>query len=155
MHDYLNKTLTIMLVFLATTTCFGQPVKWQHYKHLWNYSIDLPDIFSTGSRTASSIQYYKNSIDSDNITLIVYANGTTSKALMLKDYRDETANKSVTMKTLKINWFVVSGVEENGGIYYIKEFIGHGNTYTLRLTYSSDYKSFFDSILGRIAKSFQ
>jgi hypothetical protein len=60
----------------------------------------------------------------------------------------------VTLKTMKGNWFVVSG-REGGKIFYRKTILTGGAFKTFIIEYDESEKKFYDPITAHIAKSFR
>lgn len=127
---------------------------WKQFKHRYGFTIDLPNYFREGSLTASGIQYYTADLDED-IILTVEAIVDGSSISLAKEYQDNTNTlNGISYKVLKDSWYVISGQDEED-IYYLKSYIKSGRTFCLSLHYPMMYKDIFDSILPRIAKSFE
>ncbi|ANE50573.1 hypothetical protein [Flavisolibacter tropicus] len=71
-------------------------------------------------------------------------------------------NKNVTYKTVKKDWFIISGTDKNGNIFYRKtvkkkiNYMGTGETevfQTLMITYPTSQKDVYSSFCSTIAKS--
>jgi hypothetical protein len=68
-------------------------------------------------------------------------------------YREAQAGKTVSYKTIKSNWFVVSGY--NGGkIFYQKTMLKNDVLKTFSIEYDESQKSTYDTVTARIARSF-
>lgn len=68
-------------------------------------------------------------------------------------YREAQAGKEVTYKTMKRNWFVVSG-RDGGRIFYRKTIFKGDVLKTFTIEYDESQKSTYDAITARIARSF-
>lgn len=69
-------------------------------------------------------------------------------------FQDEINNHtSVTYKSLKSNWFVISGFSDND-VYYIKYFVINGSSKVLQITYDKSLKYKYDKYTEIISNSF-
>lgn len=68
-------------------------------------------------------------------------------------YSEAQAGKEVTYKTMKGNWFVVSG-RDGGKIFYQKTLFKGGVFKTFLIEYSEAQKSIYDAVTARVARSF-
>ena len=68
-------------------------------------------------------------------------------------YREAQAGKDVTYKTLKGNWFVVSG-RDGGKIFYQKTMFKGGVLKTFTIEYDESQKATYDAVTTRVARSF-
>jgi hypothetical protein len=68
-------------------------------------------------------------------------------------YKEAQAGKSVTYKTMKGNWFVVSG-RDGGKIFYQKTMFKGDVFKTFIIEYDESQKSTYDAVTTRIARSF-
>lgn len=72
---------------------------------------------------------------------------------LAESYRAAQAGKEVSYKTMKGNWFVVSG-RDGGKIFYQKTMLKGGALKTFSIEYDESRKSTYDAITARIARSF-
>jgi len=127
---------------------------WKTFNHKFGYTIQLPNYFSIGPLTASSIQYYTTDLD-ENIMIGVESLGEGSQTSIIKDYQTYLkTTDGITYKVLKENWFVISGQNGND-IFYYKMIVKNNQTHFLMITYPKAQKDLFDNILPRISKSFE
>jgi hypothetical protein len=68
-------------------------------------------------------------------------------------YTEAQSGKTVTYKTMKGNWFVVSG-RDNGKIFYQKTMFKGDVFKTFIIEYDEAQKSVYDAVTVRIARSF-
>lgn len=68
-------------------------------------------------------------------------------------YREAQAGKTVTYKTMKGNWFVVSG-RDGGKIFYRKTMMKDDVLKTFSIEYDESQRAVYDAITARIARSF-
>jgi hypothetical protein len=68
-------------------------------------------------------------------------------------YAEAQAGKAVTYKTMKGNWFVVSG-RDGGKIFYRKTMFRDDVLKTFTIEYDESQKSTYDAVTARIARSF-
>jgi hypothetical protein len=68
-------------------------------------------------------------------------------------YREAQDGKEVTYKTMKGNWFVVSG-RDGGKIFYRKTMLKGGVLKTFTIEYDEAQRDVYDAVTTRVARSF-
>lgn len=68
-------------------------------------------------------------------------------------YREAQAGKDVTYKTMKGNWFVVSG-RDGGKVFYQKTMLRGDVLKTFTIEYDEAQKATYDAVTARVARSF-
>lgn len=71
----------------------------------------------------------------------------------LKGKSEYWAQRTVTMKVLKKEWYAISGYTD-GRVFYQKTMLKGGVFKTFTIEYDPSQKSFYDPITARIARSF-
>ncbi len=88
------------------------------------------------------------------MTFVVEGNADFDKVEELKnDFEAAQKAKKVTYKVLKKDWFVVSGTDENGLIFYRKTIHKGLIVITVLIEYPSTEKAIWDKECGKIAGS--
>ena len=92
--------------------------------------------------------------------MLVYGSYNALNQTLRQLYSEETnpsadhPHRTVSYKTLKGNWFVVSGIEE-GRVFYQKTMLAKGIFKTLRIEYDESQKDRFDSLTAQMVRSFR
>ena len=73
----------------------------------------------------------------------------------LQQMYENTIDGTITYSTQKNNWFVLSGVNSENNIYYMKTILSNGIEHTVLLTYPQDKKQLYNEIVNRVTKSFR
>lgn len=89
--------------------------------------------------------YYGN-----NYSMVAYGMYNESS---IKDCFETRKRSTDTYSICKGNWFVVSGFNEDGNIYYVKTILENGVEYTLELKYPQDKKKDYEAILNKVINS--
>lgn len=84
--------------------------------------------------------------------MLVYGSQNLGGALA-EAYREAQAGKNVSYKTIKGNWFVVSG-RDGSKIFYRKTMLKGDVLKTFTIEYDESLRSTYDAITTRIARSF-
>lgn len=72
---------------------------------------------------------------------------------LMEAYRAAQQERAVTYKTMKGNWFVVSG-RDGRKIFYQKTMIRGGELKTFLIEYDESQRSTYDAVAARVARSF-
>ncbi len=155
----LNKFMKIgiLISFFFVSVFFNSSngqTTWTTYHLKYGYSLDLPYYFSKGGLTASSIQYFYNSIDRKINLTIESLGGGNSSALIQAYGMDTKRLTGIQYESLHDTWYVISGSDKDK-IYYYKTILVNNLIHYLRIEYPTNQKPLFDSILPRISKSFK
>ena len=130
-------------------------------------TINLKDIsyeVYNNSRFGFSVSYpnfFKRKIESynqdgceflfgDNYSMSIsgmYWEGT------IKELFDVVKGSTDTYSTIKDNWFVISGINEKGNIYYRKTLLENGVGYEVVLVYPKDKKNEYNAIVKQVVGS--
>ena len=136
------------------------PLYTTYYNARFAYSISYPAeiLYPQGESDNGDGQKFMSK--DSRVVMIVYgyynALEQTLQEVYLEESRggtEDSPNKVVTYKTIKDNWFVVSGYED-GRIFYQKTLLKDGIFKTFRIDYGETEKDTFDSITTIIARSF-
>jgi hypothetical protein len=91
--------------------------------------------------------------------MLVYGSYNALNQTLRQLYAEETSltpdhpYRTVFYKTLKGNWFVVSGIEE-GRVFYQKTMLAKGIFKTFRIEYDESQKDLYDSLTTQMVRSF-
>ncbi len=138
---------------LAQPASVAQRAVYRTYTNArYDYSIAYPAHLLTpqGEADNGDGQIFRSS---DGLTeMRVYGSQDLGGGLAAA-YSEAQEGKNVTYKTMKRNWFVVSGY--NGEkIFYQKTMFKDGVLKTFTIEYNQSQKSIYDAALARIARSF-
>lgn len=151
----MKKKLIIFALLIFSTTAFSQ-TKYNTYGNArFNYTIAYPlDLIPQGEADNGDGQIFKNS---DAILTVFGTNLLLNKTLS-KEFNatiKERGAKNVTYKTLRPNFFVVSG-NIDGKIFYQKTIRKPNNSYiTFIFEYDESRRDVYDPATVRIAESFK
>ena len=73
----------------------------------------------------------------------------------VKELFEDSKRSTDTYSTFKDNWFVFSGVNEQGNIYYRKTIIENNVEYVVELVYPQAKKAEYDVVVKKVINSFQ
>ena len=73
----------------------------------------------------------------------------------VKELFEDRKRSTDTYSTFKDNWFVLSGVNEQGNIYYRKTIIENKVEYVVELVYPQAKKAEYDAVVKKVISSFQ
>ena len=144
--------------------CFGQSELYENYNRC-NCSIDIPTemtlnvyestfdycdaeiILKNGQRVIELHSLNISKFEFDNIEDLF-------NAAVIK--HSKNPNFKLTYKMKKINYFVISGVDnKSGNIIYWKRVVGDNFISDLRFDYPFSLKKEVEPFIGKIAKSFE
>ena len=92
--------------------------------------------------------------------MLVYGSNNALNQTLRQLYSEETnpsadhPQRTVSYKTLKGNWFVVSGIED-GKVFYQKTMLSRGVFKTFRIEYDESQKDPYDSLTAQMVRSFR
>lgn len=155
--------LLIALLWLALAS--GQPLSPTHplsiaqrvvYKTYTNarydYSISYPSslLVAQGEADNGDGQAFRSKDGAAEMR--VYGSQNLGGGLA-ESYREAQSGRDVSYKTMKGNWFVVSG-RSGGKIFYQKTMLRGDVLKTFIIEYDESRKSIYDAVTARIARSF-
>lgn len=117
---------------------------------LFGFELDYPSFFEMDAASESSDGCVFTYGDCEIISYGSY----NVHDCTIGEILDKSKECTVTYSVVKDDWGVVSGIDDDGRIYYIKQFLVEDVVYTLVLRYPQDQKSAFDSILKHVTKSY-
>jgi hypothetical protein len=92
--------------------------------------------------------------------MLVYGSHNALNQTLRQLYSEETnpsadhPDRTVSYKTFKGNWFVVSGIE-GGKVFYQKTMLTKGIFKTFRIEYDESQKDLYDSLTTQMVRSFR
>ena len=90
----------------------------------------------------------------NNYSMKAYGMNNVLEKTVKELFEDSKSSKD-TYSTCKDNWFVVSGVNEQGNIYYRKTIIENDVEYVVELVYPQTKKAEYDAVVKKVIGSFQ
>lgn len=132
-----------------------------YHNNRFNYSISYPAgvLYPQGEADNGDGQKFLSK-DAEVVLIVFGSNnalGQTIKDMYAEASRGGTTDhpkRVITYKTLKNNWFVVSGYEKKK-VFYQKTFLIGGVETTMRIEYPERRKRVFDNVTAKIARSFR
>ena len=89
-----------------------------------------------------------------NYSITVYGMNNSSESSIIELF--ESGKKSTdSYSAQKDNWFVLSGINEEGNIYYEKTILENDIVYGIELVYPQEKKSKYEAVLKRVVGSFE
>ena len=73
----------------------------------------------------------------------------------LQQMCENSIDGTITYSAQKDNWFVLSGINSEDNIYYIKTILSNDIEYSVSLTYPQDKKQLYNEIVNEVTKSFK
>ena len=129
--------------------------QWKTFNHKYGFSIELPNDFKEGILANSGLQWYTLNGDMNNFYIYVETIGEGNIESLKNDYKLYSEIENVSYKVYKSTFFIVSGIDSDGKIYYFKAFIKNRQTHYLRITYPTSMKNQVEPLIPRISKSFK
>ncbi|MDD3861226.1 MAG: hypothetical protein PHW83_13620 [Bacteroidales bacterium] len=126
------------------------------------FSIDIPSTFTIESdNDKTSLDYCDYSVKTKEGVKIIQIHSLTSsrfetsEAMELYEIAISKSELTISYKTQKDNWFVISGTDkETGMTIYWKRVSGKNYISDLRIDYSASQKTNIEPYIGKIAGSF-
>ncbi|MDB5034557.1 MAG: hypothetical protein JWQ98_1798 [Chlorobi bacterium] len=149
--------LAVLLMAAGNPTTQAGPAK-ARYKRYRNagcaYSIDYPDglLYPKGEAPNGDCQVFASK--DGRATLTVWGENNPLGTSLARSFATETGRpgRRITCKTLKRNWFVISGTEGDD-IFYSKSVAVAGGFRTLVLRYPAGQGATYNPIAAHIAGS--
>lgn len=123
-----------------------------YYNSRFDFSVLYPSFFKRKYEAANQdgceFEY------GNNYSMRVYGmNNVLEKTI--KELFKDSKKSTDTYSTSKDNWFVVSGVNEQGNIYYRKTILDNDVEYVVELVYPQTKKTEYDVVVKKVIGSFQ
>lgn len=156
-------TLLIAFLWLAATGSnaapsshhggFAQRAVYRTYTNArYNYSISYPSNLLVPQGEADNGDGQAFLSKDGSAEMRVYGSQDLGGGLR-QSFLEAQAGKEVSYKTMKGNWFVVSG-RSGGKIFYQKTMLKGGALKTFTIEYDESQRSTYDAATARIARSF-
>ena len=72
----------------------------------------------------------------------------------LKEFYESSIDGSIDYSVQKENWFILSGTNSDGNLYYMKTILTDDTEYTVQFTYPKKKKELYNVIVETVSKSF-
>jgi hypothetical protein len=153
--------LTVLTLFV-----FGLPAAAaQHSYHTYHnarfdFSISYPAEVLIPQGESENHDGQKFRSRDGHAEMLVYGSHNALNQTLRQLYSEETnpladhPHRTVSYKTLKTNWFVVSGIED-GKVFYQKTILTKGIFKTFHIEYDERQKDLFDSLTAQMVRSFR
>ena len=129
------------------------------YKHYTNgrygYSARYPADFIMGAQSKNGAGVRLNAPDG-TATLDMYGVNNTMHTTARSEYEKLLAKKSSKLgyNTCGETWFVVTW-EENGRLFYYKEFVDKGSINVFAINFAKEQKNYYDNVVTNIEANFK
>ncbi|MBQ6728890.1 MAG: DUF805 domain-containing protein [Bacteroidales bacterium] len=123
-----------------------------YYNPRFDFSVSYPTFFVRKYEAAN--QDGCEFAFGNNYSMRVYGmNNVLEKTI--KELFKDSIKSTDTYSTSKDNWFVVSGVNEQGNIYYRKTILENNVEYVVELVYPRAHKTEYEAVVKKVISSFQ
>lgn len=123
-----------------------------YYNPRFDFSVSYPTFFVRKYEAAN--QDGCEFAFGNNYSMRVYGmNNVLEKTI--KELFKDSKKSTDTYSTSKDNWFVVSGVNEQGNIYYRKTILENNVEYVVELVYPRAHKTEYEAVVKKVISSFQ
>ena len=123
-----------------------------YYNPRFDFSVSYPTFFVRKYEAAN--QDGCEFLYGDNYLMKAYGMNCVSERTV-KELFEDSKRSTDTYSTFKDNWFVLSGVNEQGNIYYRKTIIENKVEYVVELVYPQAKKAEYDAVVKKVISSFQ
>lgn len=124
----------------------------EYYNPRFDFSVSYPSFFKRKYEAAN--QDGCEFEFGNNYSMRVYGmNNVLEKTI--KELFKDSKKSTDTYSTSKDNWFIVSGVNEQGNIYYRKTILEDEVEYVVELVYPQAKKTEYDAVVKKVISSFQ
>ena len=124
----------------------------EYYNPRFDFSVSFPSFFKRKYEAAN--QDGCEFLFGNNYSMKAYGmNNVLEKTI--KELFEDSKKSTDTYSTSKDNWFIVSGVNEQGNIYYRKTILENDVEYVVELVYPQAKKTEFDAVVKKVIGSFQ
>ena len=152
----MRKFLILFSIFIFSVAANAQANYKTYSNARYGYSISYPaDLLKAQGEAANSDGQV---FASDDAEMRVFGTNMLSNGSLAKEYNavvKEQGAENVTYKTLKKNFFVVSGAKD-GRIYYQKTMARQGGSFvTFMIEYDESKRGVYDKAIERMVKSFK
>ena len=161
---FLHITICTMkpLLVLALLLCYTsgpaqEPAEWKHYD-LFSAGIDLPGFLVRSSTDEYKTTWFSSPVSkSISLSVMCLIPDARFTPAGLDDYHSDTYHffDTVVYDYIKKDFFVVSGLDRQGNILYIKGIKKGASYFEMDLSYSKKYQHLFDKTLSKMSASFK
>lgn len=123
-----------------------------YYNSRYDFSVSYPTFFVRKYEAAN--QDGCEFLFGNNYSMKAYAVNDVSERTV-KELFEDNKKSTDTYSTSKDNWFIVSGVNEQGNIYYCKTILENDVEYVVELVYPQAQKTEYDAVIKKVFGSFQ
>lgn len=151
----MKKLLIIFAILTFSLTAFSQTTYEVYGNARFGYTIAYPtNLIPQGEADNGDGQIFKN----EDATLIVFGTNLLLNKTLQKEYNvtiKERGTENVTYKTLRPNFFVVSG-KSDGKVFYQKVIRKPNNSYiSFIFEYDESKRGVYDQVTTKIVESFK
>ncbi len=148
------KKLFIFLTFCCINSLvFGQLTYDTYCNSRFDYCVEYPTILTPQPEADNGdgrIFISKNK----KVTLFAWGSNSLDEDLA-SQLENTVRDKKVVYKAVKKDWFIISGYNKDGNIFYQKTILSDGIFKTILLEYPIAEKPTYDKVCEKLAKSFK
>lgn len=123
-----------------------------YYNPRFDFSVSYPTFFvrkyEAANQDGCEFEY------GNNYSMKAYGMNNVLEKTIKELFKDSKSSKD-TYSTCKDNWFVLSGINEQGNIYYRKTMLANDIEYTVELIYPQEKKEQYDAVVQKVVNSFK
>lgn len=148
------KKLLLLLAFCCINTlAFGHLTYDTYCNSRFDYCVEYPTILAPQPEAENGDGRIFVS-QNKKVTLFAWGSNALDEDLESK-LETTIRNKKVVYKAVKKDWFIVSGYNKDGNIFYQKTILADGVFKTVLLEYPTAEKPTYDKVCEKLAKSFK
>ncbi len=148
-----KKILMFLILCCVNTLAFGQLTYDTYCNSRFDYCVEYPTTLEPQPEAENGdgrLFISKNK----KVKLFAWANISLDEDLESK-LETTIRGKKVVYKAVKKDWFIVSGYNKDGNIFYQKTILSNGIFKTVILEYPIAEKPTYDKVCEKLAKSFK
>lgn len=122
-----------------------------YYNDRFGYRIDYPSVMSVSDKSSNGDG---RTFSYGGLTITVFGSYNALFTTVQEQFK-ENCKPTDTYKVVKSNWYVRSGVDSKGFVYYEKSILKNDIWYTVILEYPKSMKEDLDEVVTRVVNSFK
>lgn len=122
-----------------------------YYNDRFGYRIDYPSVMSVSDKSSNGDG---RTFSYGGLTITVFGSYNALFTNVQEQFK-ENCKPTDTYKVVKSNWYVCSGVDSKGFVYYEKSILKNDIWYTVILEYPKSMKEDLDEVVTRVVNSFK
>lgn len=133
----------------------SQKVDYETYTNpRFGYSLAYPSFLTPQPESINGDGRTFSNGNNEEITVYASYNVLESSIQDIKQMYESSFEGSIDYSTQKSNWFVLSGVNSKGNVFYMKTILDNDVEYTVQITYPKNKKDSYDEIVDKVINNF-